>query len=179
MFNKRTLVLFSLGVALAGSASAAVLTLPDSSLSSTFSADVSEQATCTVPSTIHFTVSNIAASTASSTQNVDCESVVLADGNALKISLEADGANFAFPAGGATAYAAGDVSWTAVAWTGGVGGLGTSGTLSTSFGAVATSTANAGALSTTALVFTLAVPGTAPTRSGSYTLGAHWKFESI
>jgi hypothetical protein len=179
MFRKSTLVLFSLGLALAGSASAALLdlTTPDTSQTSSFSADVSEQATCTVPATVHFTVSNVGASTASSAQSVNCSDVVLADGKSLKVSLQADAANFTAPTGGTVTWAAGDVSWNGPAWTGITGG-GTSGTLSTTYSAVATSDANAGTVSTALLVFTLAAKGTVD-RAGSHTLGAHWKFESI
>jgi hypothetical protein len=179
MFSKSTLVLFSLGLALAGAAGAqTLLSLPDSTtLGSNFSADVSEQATCTVPTTVHFVVSNVAASTDASLQSVTCSDVLLNDGKALKISLKANAAAFTPPTGGTVTWSAGDVTWDGPAWTGITGG-GTSGTLSTSFSAVATSDANAPTVSTASLKFTLAAKATVD-RAGSHTLAATWKFESI
>ncbi|HZF07412.1 MAG TPA: hypothetical protein VFE33_01345 [Thermoanaerobaculia bacterium] len=178
MFTKKTFVLFTLSVALAGAANAATtLTLPDSSQTTSLSATVSEQARVTVPATVSFTVSNVGSSTASASQSVTVDNIVLADGKKLKISLEADAADFTAPTGGTVTWAATDVSWNAATW----GGTGTGNATSLSdsaFGEVARSAANDATLSSTDLVFTLAAKSTVD-RAGSHTLGAHWKFESF
>src|SRR2546430_17490625 len=80
------------------------VTLPDTSRTTTLTANVTEQATVTVPTTVTFTVNNVGASTNSSSQSVTTSSVVLVDAKSLKISLQANAANFTAPAGGGTTW---------------------------------------------------------------------------
>jgi hypothetical protein len=140
----------------------------------TLTANVSEQATVTTPATITFTVNNISAPSASSA-SVSASNVVLVDGHSLKISLQANAANFTAPTGGTTTYGAGDVSWASTGWT---NASGSAGTLSTSFQTVATCTANATGCSNGALGFSLAAHAGID-RAGAHSLVVTWKFESI
>jgi len=152
------------------------VTLPNTSQTTTLTANVSEQATVTVPATVTFTVNNVAASTNSASQSVTTSSVVLADTKSLKISLQANAAGFTAPAGGGTTWSAGDVTWNAATWSN--SGVGATGTLSNSaFNEVATCAAN-NSCSTTNLLFTLGAKSTVA-RAGSHTLVVTWKFESI
>jgi hypothetical protein len=182
MFSKNTLVLFSLGLALTAGAAVAQTTvsLPDTSQETTFSADVAEVATVTVPATVHFAVASVASPTDSAVQTVSATGILLATGKALKISLQANAADFTPPSGGTITWAATDVSWNnGSTWTGITGGAGSANSLSSAaYTAVATSDVNATTLSTASLVFTLAAKGTVD-RAGSHTLAATWKFESI
>lgn len=180
MRNTIWLVAVVLGLLVsAGLASAAVVTLPDETQSTTFTATVSEQANVSVPATVTFTVTDVSSSTVASDATVSATTIVLTDGNALKISLKGDAADFTPPTGGTNTWAVGDVSWdTGATWTGITGGAGTAGTLATAYGTVATSDANVTALSTTSLTFTLAADATVD-RAGDHTLAATWKFESL
>jgi hypothetical protein len=151
--------------------------LPDTSQTTTLTANVSEQARVAVPASVTFTVGNTALSTAASAASITIDHIVLATATKqLKISVQADAANFTPPTGGATTWAATDVTWNAASWT---SATGSSGTLSNSaFNTVATCTANASSCSTTALVFTLGAKA-AVQAAGSHTLSITWKVGSI
>ena len=152
------------------------VTLPSTSQTTMLTATVSEQADVTVPSGVTFNVTDINASTASSTQSVSVSGIVLGTATKqLKISLQANAATFTQPSGTAT-WNASAVTWNAPTWT---NATGASGTLSNAtYNAVATCTADVTTCSTTALVLTLA-SNTSIVRSGNYTLTVTWKFESI
>lgn len=175
---------FTLGVAaalvsgaLASASAQTVVLLPDTSQTTTVSANVNEQARVAVPSGITFTVSNIGTSTAASAASVTVDQIVTSSATKqLKISLQANAASFTPPVGGATTWSAGDVTWNAASWT---NATGAGGTLSNSaYTTVATCTADTTACSTTGLVFTLGAKTTVQ-RSGTHTLVVTWKFESI
>lgn len=168
------------GVLLAGTGTAHAQTavvLPNTSQSTTLTANVSEQARVTVPSGVTFNVTNIAASTAATGTSITADNIVLATATKqLQVSLQANAAAFTPPVGGATTWSAGDVTWNAAAWT---NATGASGTMSNSaYNIVATCTADSATCSTTALVFTLGAKTTVK-RSGNHTLVVTWKFESI
>jgi hypothetical protein len=155
----------------------AVVTLPDTSQQTTLSANVSEQCRIIVPAGIAFAVTDISAATAASGAAVTIDNIVLATASKkLKVSLQANAASFLPSVGGAITWSASDVSWAVAAWT---NATGAAGTLSAgAYNEVATSAAGVAAMSTTALVFTLA-PKTTVQRSGSHTLVMTWKVESI
>lgn len=155
-------------------AGALEVNLPDESQTTTFTATVLEQADITVPATVTFTVNNVSASTPGSGY-VSATSIVLIDGNALKISLKADAEYFTAATGGTVTWAASDISWVAGTWTN--GGIGVLGELSTGYAEVATSAANASETSST-VAFTLEAKP-AVDRAGNHTLVARWKFESL
>ena len=83
MFSKKTLVWFALSLALAGAAYAqTTVTLPDTSQTTTFSADVSEQATVKVPATVDFgSITDVTSNKDSANKTVSATSIDLADGN--------------------------------------------------------------------------------------------------
>jgi len=153
------------------------VTLPDTSQTTTMSANVNEQARVTVPAAVTFNVSNIGVSTAASAVSIAADQIVTSSATKqLKISLQANAASFTPPVAGATTWAAGDVSWNAAAWTNATGAAAT--LSNSSYNTVATCQADATSCSTTGLVFTL---GAKPTvqRSGAHTLVVTWKLESI
>jgi hypothetical protein len=153
---------------------AVVVPLPDTSQTTTLTAVVGEQANVTVPSNVGFSVFNASVSTDSSNQSVSATSIVLDSGHHLKISIQANAANFTKPAGGTDTWATSGVSWNAPAWTGGTGSTGT--LSSAAYNTVAESAADPTALSTTALKFMLAA-NLGVLVSGDYTLLCTWKFE--
>ena len=154
-----------------------LVTLPDTSQTTSMMVTISEQARVAVPAGISFNVTNIAASTSATTATVAVDQILLASATKqLRVSLQAAAASFTPPASGAATWTAADVSWNAAAWT---AATGTAGTLSNSvFTAVATCSAGATACSTTSLVFSLAARP-AVRRSGAHTLVVVWKVESI
>ena len=169
---------FAAALVLAGGLCAqTTVTLPDSSQTTTLTANVSEQARVTVPAGVTFNVTDIASSTAASSASVSVSNIVLATATKqLKVSLQAGAASFTPPVVGATTWSASDVTWNASTWT---NGTGASGTLSnSSFNEIATCTADSATCSTTGLVFTLGSKTTVK-RSGNHTLSVTWKFESI
>lgn len=153
------------------------VTLPDTSQTTTMSANVSEQARVTVPATVTFSVTNIGVSTAATAASVTADQIVTSSAaKQLRISLQANAASFTPPVAGSVTWSAADVSWNAATWT---NATGTAATLSnSSYNTVATCQADATSCSTTGLVFTL---GAKPTvqRSGAHTLVVTWKFEGI
>ena len=162
----------------AGVASAqSAVALPNSSQTTTLTAEVSEQAQVTVPAGVTFNVTNVAAITTASAASVAVDSIVLATATKqLKISLQANAAAFTPSVALATTWSAGDVTWAAATFS---NGTGASGTLSSiAFSEVSTCAADAASCSTTDLVFTLAANSNVK-RSGNHTLAMTWKFESI
>jgi hypothetical protein len=154
-----------------------IVTLPDTSQTTTLTATVSEQARVVVPANVTFSVTDVASSTAASAASVTIDRIVLATATKqLKLSIQAAAASFTPPVVGATTWSAGDITWNAATWS---SATGASGALSNaSYNTVATCDANAAACSTTGLVFTLGAKSTVQ-RAGSHTLSVTWKFESI
>lgn len=158
-------------------ACAAQVTLPDTSQTTTFTANVSEQAVVSVPASITFNVTDVASPTqATSDATVTASTIVLSDGNALKVEIKANAADFTPPDGGSVTWAASDISWDAATWANGTGSAGQ--LSSAAFTEVAASSANASSLSTNDLTFTLAAKSSVD-RAGSHTLVATWKFSSF
>lgn len=153
------------------------VTLPDTSQSTTLTANVSEQAQVTVPAGVTFNVTDVASSTAASAASVTVDNIVLATATKqLKVSIQANASAFTPPVALATTWSASDVTWNASTWT---NATGASGTLSdAAYGEVATCAADVASCSTTGLVFTLGAKSTVK-RSGNHTLAITWKFESI
>ena len=155
-------------------AGAFVVTLTDTSQTTTFTATVAEQADVTVPATVTFIVNDVTTTTAGMGA-VSVTSIVLFDGNALRISLQGNAAAFTPPAAGGTTWGVGDVSWAAGAWTNGTGAAGTLD--NTAYNVVVSSDANASSIGST-ITFTLAAKATVD-RAGNHDLTATWKFESF
>ena len=175
-FRVTTITALALGLGSAAHAQTAV-TLPDTSQSTTLTANVSEQARVTVPAGVTFNVTNVAANTAATGASVTVQSIVLATATKqLRVSLQANAASFTPPIAGATTWGAGDVTWNAAAWTNATGAAGT--LSNTAYTAAATCTADVADCSTTALVFTLGAKSTVK-RAGNHTLVVTWKFESM
>lgn len=175
----RKSVLFITAALLAAGSAAAqtTVTLPDTSQSTTMTAEVSEQARVTVPAGITFSVDDVSSSTAASAASVTVDNIVLATASKqLKVSVQAAAAGFTPPVALATTWGASDVTWNAATWT---NATGASGTLSdAAYNEVATCAADTPSCSTTGLVFTLGAKSTVK-RSGNHTLSITWKFESI
>jgi len=172
----RLLTVICAVLVVAGSASAVVVTLEDTSQGTTFTATVSEQANVSVPAEVDFTVVNVSSATASAAQTVSATTVVLLNGQALRVELQAGDADFTAPAGGTITWAASNISWNAATWSNGTGATGT--LSSAAYTKLADSNANAGSMSANNLVFTLAAKATVD-RAGDHTLTATWKFSSI
>ena len=162
---------------------AAVLTLPDTSTTSTMTVTIREGMSIIVPAIIDFGTVTIDATNKSvpattTAQTVTLTGIALATGKKVRVSLQANAASFTDGTG--PVFAATDVSWNASTWT---QGTGTAGALSnTVFTPVATSNANpTGSMSTTNLLFTLGVHdfAAAAVLSGAQTLLITWKVESI
>jgi hypothetical protein len=154
-----------------------LVTLPDTSQTTTVTATVSEQARVVVPAAVTFSVTDVSLNTAASAAAVTIDRIVLATATKqLKISLQASASSFTPPVGGATTWAATDVTWNTATWT---NATGSSGTLSSStYNTIATCTADVATCSTTGLVFTLGSKTTVQ-RAGNHTLSVTWKFESM
>ena len=155
---------------------ALAVALPNETQQTLFYASVMEQADLSVPDQVGFDVTDVTANTGASGVTVSATSVVLDSGNALRIELKADAANFTPPSGATVTWAASDVSWAAGAWT---GGTGSSGTLANGvYHTVAESSVNASELSCSDMAFTLVQKPTVNI-AGEYTLTATWKFSSF
>jgi hypothetical protein len=163
----------------AGGVWAGVVTLPDTSQTTTFTATVSEQANVSVPASVTFTVNNISVSTDSAGQTVSATSVVLGDGKKLRVEIAPNATGFTAPAGGTVTWASSDISWNGPAWTGGTANAAAmSASAGTYTKVVDMTSANASEVSTNALVFTLA-SGATVDRAGNHTLVATWRFSSF
>jgi len=165
-------------LALAGTAYGVVVTLPNETQTTTFTANVTEQADVTVPANVAWTVDNVSSSTASSSQSVSATTVVLSDGNKLRIEIAPDAADFTAPSGGSVTWASSDISWAGTWANGTANDTSMSGTVDTYVALVDMTAANSGSLSTADLVFTLAAKATVD-RAGAHTLAATWKFSSF
>lgn len=154
-----------------------VVSLPSTTLTTTMTATVSEQARVSVPAGVLFTVGDIGASTEATAAAVTVDQIVLASAaKQIRVSVQADAASFTPPDIGAPTRAATAVSWNAASWT---NATGTQGVLSSaSYNTVATCTAGVSDCSTNDLVFTLA-PNTNITTAGSHVLTVTWKIESL
>lgn len=158
------------------------VTLPSTSLNTTLTASVSEQAMVSVPAGVTFNVTNVSSATASGNQTIQVQNIVLGTATKqLTIALMANAASFTPPEAGATTWSAGDVSWSAPAsgpnaW---VNATRNNATLSSSaFVLAATCNQDVSSCSTTGFSFSLAAKNTVK-RSGAHTLVVTWKFESI
>ena len=172
-FKALLLAAISVGV----SAAQTTVALPDSSQTTTMTASVSEQATVAVPAAVTFNVTNVNTSTAAGGASVTVDNIVMASATKqLKVSVQANAADFTPPEELATTWSAGDVTWNAAAWTSATGAVGT--LSEAAYTEVATCFADAASCSTTGLVFTLGAKDTVK-RSGDHTLAITWKFESI
>lgn len=154
-----------------------VVTLPDTSLTTPVTVDVSEQARILVPAGISFNVTDISRPTSSGQVAVLIDQIVLSNGPAqLRVSLRANAASFAPPEPGAASWTAADVSWGVSAWT---AATGAAGVLSdTAFTELATCHAPTTECSSGAIVFQLG-PRPSVQRSGAHSLDVTWKLESI
>jgi len=153
------------------------VTLPDTSLTTTMSVNVSEQVRVTVPAGVTFTVSNIGVSTVAAAVAITADQIVTSSAaKQLRISLQANAASFTPPVAGAATWSASDVSWNAATWTNATGSAATLSHSSSEI--VATCQADTSSCSTIGLVFTLA-PKPTVQRSGTHTLVVAWKLESI
>jgi hypothetical protein len=168
---------FATLVACAGSLAAqTTVALPDTSQTTTLTANVNEQARVSVPAGVTFNVSDITSSTAAKAASVTISNIALASSTKqVKVSIQAGAASFTSPDGGTT-WSASDVTWNAATWT---NATGASGKLSdSSYNEVATCAADTASCGTTDLVFNLGAKG-AVKRSGNHTLSITWKIESI
>lgn len=165
-------------LALSGAGYAAVVTLPNTAQTTTFTANVAEQANVTVPAAVAFTVNSIAAGTPSSAQTVSATGIVLDDLKKLRISIAPDATGFTPPTNGVVTWASSDISW-AGTWTGGTANNSTMSALAATYVKLVDMTAaNAATVSSADLVFTLAAKAGID-RAGAHTLAATWKFESF
>jgi hypothetical protein len=165
-------------LALAGAGYTAVVTLPDETQTTTFTANVTEQANVSVPANVSWTVDAISSSTASAAQDVSATAIVLNDGSKLRIEIAPDAADFTPPANGSVTWASSDVSWSGT-WTNGTANNSSmSANASTYVKVVDMTAANAASVSSADLVFTLAAKAGID-RAGAHTLSATWKFSSF
>lgn len=166
-------------------AMATMVTLPDTSGSITYTANVASQCNIgALPTAVAFTVINhTAETTATAAQTLTINDIVVPSGSGITVSLLPAAATFTLGLGstGGHQYASSAVSWkTGDTWVGTTGTTGLAGTMSTgetlAYVAVATSTANAPVLSTTGLTFYLALDE-AIDRAGAQSLAATWKID--
>ena len=164
-------------LALSGAGYAAVVTLSNETQTTTFTANVTEQANVTVPATVTWTVDAISSSSPSADAPVSAAAIVLNDGQALKISIAPDATDFTPPTNGIVTWASNAISWVG-SWTGGTPNNGTMSATATTYTKVVDTAANAASVASTSLVFTLAAKAGVD-RAGAHTLAATWKFESF
>lgn len=171
----RTAMIIALTVTTTGLAFAQAVVTTGSD-TTTLTAVVSAQARITVPSTVTFNVTNIAAATTAAGVSFLADNIVSSSASgALTISLS--GASvFTAPVASPT-WAVADVSWGAAAFTAGTAVLGTLAATDVLFATCTAGVATCGTTGST-LIFTLA-PNTAVTRSGNHTLIMTWKFLSV
>ena len=162
-------------LAISTAALAVGVVLDNESQQTTLTASVAAQAQVTVPDEISFDATNVTIDTQATGLTISATSIVLDDGDALRIELKADAASFDKPEGATATWAASDISWDAPVW---VGGTGAAGTLSSAaYTKIADSNANASTLSNSTVTWTLA--DKAIDRAGAYTLTTTWKFSSF
>lgn len=129
----------------------------------------------TVPISATFFVTDVSLSTTGSPNptTVSFSNAGLSSGNALRISVQADAADFTPPAG--NAIPASKISWTTSNPQGGIGSNGT--LISTAFTQLYQSNTDPTSGSVDA-TWTLDAPGSG-IRAGNHTLTLRWKFESV
>jgi hypothetical protein len=175
----RSSMVVALSIIAAGPASAqATIALPDSSQSTTLTANVSEQARITVPASVMFNVTNTAAIT-NAAAAVTVTNITLASATKqLQISVVAGNLSFTPSVAGGTTWTSSDVSWDAVAFSN--AGVGTAGALAgvATYNIVQTCAVAVTDCSTANLPFHLAAKPTV-NYAGSHTLTMTWKFASI
>lgn len=145
--------------------------LPSTTVTSTLTADVAEQAQVSVPASVSIAVNNVNAQSAQPNQAVSATNIVLATATKqLKVSIQANAATFTPPATATNTWNASDVSWTTTGGSPWTNATGTDRTLShLSYNTVATCNAGATSSSTTRLKFNLASNANI-NRSGTHTL---------
>lgn len=183
MSTRHFILLLAVITLAAGMASAMSTPLPDTSKTVTFTANVPDQCTITsLPSTVSFSVGDLAATTNSSPNTVSISGIIVGSGNKFQISLAPNSAKFGKPTGASVTWNSSDVSWDdGTSWLGITGGKGNAASMSDAVGSytvVATSNANPGVLATSSLVFKLG-QNTGIDCSGQYQLNATWKLESL
>ena len=134
-----------------------------------------ESVNVSLPASVSFFVANVSASTTGSPDPtaISFDSADLVLGNRLRISVQADAADFTPPAG--TAIPASKVSWTT---SGAVGGTGSNGTLSSSSYSQVYQSNPSPSFGSVNVVWDLAAPGSG-IRAGDHTLTVRWKLESV
>lgn len=179
MREQRVAGIVVVGLCLIGARTAGAqvtVTLPDTSQTTTLTATVSAQARVSVPAGVTFDVLDIALATTANPASITITNLVTPTAaSQLRISLQADTANFTPPSAGTT-WNASDVTWAAATWTNATGAVGT--LSSSAFNVVANCNANASACNTSGLVFALAAK-TSVNRSGNHTIVVRWRFQAI
>jgi|GEM_PF-6754381 len=174
---KRILSLSIASLALATAASAQVLiSLPDESQTTTFTATIDEQATVTVPTDIAFHVTNVLADTASTDPSPVTVTGIVLTTTTKKLKISVKGSAFT---GSSTPYSTADVLFTGGDWT--TTATASSGNLNvdhSTYATLATCNANEAACSTADAGFSLKA-NSAVTTNGTQSLTMTWKFESI
>ena len=175
----RTSVIAAVAALSAGVASAqTTVALPDTSQTTTLTANVSEQARVTVPAGITFNVTNTSAITTAAAASVTVDNIALATATKqLAITITPEALSFTSAGAGAT-WVSSDVTWNAATFSNaGVGSAGVLAGVATDQ-LVATCAVNVAACSTTTLAFSLAAKP-AVVNAGNHTLVIRWKFASI
>ena len=151
---------------------------PDTSQTTTFTAEVVEQIRVTVPSGVTFDVTTTNSAT-NETASVTIDSMAFEGTNHLRVSMAPYASSFTAPSGsGSTTWWSGDVSWAATGWTNGTGSSGTMSSLVGKYVAMVNCDAGANTCTNSSLSFTLAAKNTVDV-AGNHTLAASWKFESV
>ena len=134
-----------------------------------------ESVNVSLPASVSFFVANVSASTTGSPDPtaISFDSADLVLGNRLRISVQADAADFNPPTG--TAIPASKVSWTT---SGAVGGTGSNGTLSSSSYSQVYQSNPSPSFGSVNVIWELAAPGSG-IRAGDHTLTVRWKLESV
>lgn len=131
----------------------------------------------TIPASVSFSVTDVTIATGGtpSPATASFEDAVLASGDALRMSIQADATNFTRPVEAGGYIPASNLSWTI---NGATNGQGFAGTLSaTAYTEVYESNPDATSGSVN-LVWSLAAPG-GGVRAGAHMLTATWKIESV
>lgn len=174
----RTFVAVGVLLAAMTAAHAGSVTL-NGSASSTMDANVSEQATISVPATYAFAVTDITQNTpVTGSQQVTLSNIVLDDGNSLELWITAGAASFSPAAGGTVTYSASDVVWAAPTDSGvsGVTGALVNGTAEE---VGESSSANPAGPLTFTVPFTLNAHSSNIDRAGTETLAVTWTVTSV
>jgi hypothetical protein len=130
-----------------------------------------------LPAAVSFTVFDVSVPAAGSPDPTRLEftAIDLQAGNALRVSVQAEAANFTPPAPGGSPIPASRISWTT---SGAQGGAGTSGTLSDSAYGQVFQSSTAASSAQVDVHWTLAAVG-GGVRAGWHDLTLRWKLESV